>query len=216
MLFHEIVKLGEKMDIKVDEITARTKLEDIIDPQRFVISHPTYKLVPIELREKAPVQFMFFRPNGLYIFSAVLEKRFVRDHCMFCIFRVISEVEKRQRRLGYRLSTVLDVTLYVRGEDTEKQQKLMAKVLNIAERGVLLSCFNPLPVGKKISARIQLGGKDLVIFCAEVLRCEPPDKKNDPYLIALQFKSSSIWDQTYIRKYIFKQQIMQRKREKEE
>ncbi|MHB1313905.1 MAG: flagellar brake protein [Christensenellales bacterium] len=213
MFLHEIVKIGEIMDMKAADITTRTKLEDFIDQNRFVISNPTYRLAPLAIGVEDPVIFIFYRPDGMYSFKAVLEERFVRNTALFCVFRIITEVEKKQRRFSYRLPVVLNVTLYQAGANGEAQKELIqAKLLNLSEDGALLRCLQPLTEGTPLSIKIMLDRRELLTICAKVLRCEPPDSKKDPCVIAVQFVDCSPGEQACIRKYVFSQQIIQRKR----
>ncbi len=212
MLLSQIIQLGEMMDVKVGDITTRTKLQDMLGGERFVIFQPTHKCVPVIFNENESVRFTFYRSNGVYAFFAVLEERFTRENLRLCVFRPVSEVEKNQRRYGYRLPVILNISLKVITRDPEeKQLEILGKTINISEKGVLFSCFEPLARGTQASIQLKLERNDLLILNAEVLRCEPPIKKNEPYTVAVQFLNCTKQEQTHIGRYILKRQIFERK-----
>jgi len=212
MQLSQIAQIGEMMDIRIGDITTKTKLQELLEHERFVVSYPTHRLVPIALEENESVRFSFARPNGMYTFQAAFEERFTRDKLKFCIFQAISDVEKNQRRYGYRLSVVLNISLRViETEKDERPPEILAKTVNLSEKGALFSCYQRLSKGTKIAMQLRLDKYDVLFVNAEVLRCEPPIRKNEPYLIAVQFFNYSKQDQAHIGRYILKRQIIQRK-----
>jgi c-di-GMP-binding flagellar brake protein YcgR len=212
MLLSQIVQVGEMLDIRVEDVTTKTKLQEILDSERFVVSYPTYRMIPMLLDENETVRFSFARSNGMYTFQAVFTEKFTRDNLKYCIFQAITEVEKNQRRYGYRLPVVLNISLRVIESDKdEKSPEILAKTVNLSEKGALFSCYQRFSKGTKLAMQLRLDKYDVLFINAEVLRCEPPIRKNEPYLIAVQFYNYSKQDQTHIGRYILKRQIIQRK-----
>lgn len=212
-MLKEYIQLGEMMDIEVAGVTTKTKVQDLLDDDIFIVSQPTFKLIPILINPKDDVRFTFFRSNGVYSFQAEFIERVKRENLSLCLFKAISKVEKKQRRYGYRLPIILHlmVKLLDETQEGENNREIKAKTINISEKGILFSCFKPFERGSKLLINLQLEKFDQLFLQAEVLRCERPEQKNDPFLIAVQFCNSSKSDQLHIGRYILKRQIFERK-----
>jgi len=217
MFLSDIVQIGEMLDVRVGDIITKTKLQDMLEHERFVVLAPTLRLVPVIVEENETVRFTFVRPNGVYSFQAVLEERFAKDNVKLCLFRAVTEVEKSQRRYGYRLPVVLNISLHrAETEIDEKPPDILAKTINLSERGALFSCFERFYKGTKLLLQMHLEKNDVLALYAEVVRCEPPIKRSEPYLIAVQFYDYSRKEQAHIGRYILKRQIIQRKLQESE
>ncbi len=212
MSFEQIAQLGETMEIRAGNISTKTTLQDILDANRFVMLQPTYKLAPVMIDYEEPVRFFLFRPNGVFSLDAVLEERYKQDEIALCRFRAVSGVKRIQRRYSYRLAVVLDVVIRPMTLDMNmKEPGIPGKTLNISEKGVCFVCHERFARGRKLSLQLDLISDGVMTLNAEVLRCELPMQKNDPYIIGAQFIDPPEWEQVYLRKFIIKRQVFQRK-----
>lgn len=210
MQFSEVITIGENMWIRSGDVTARTKLEDLLDAERFAVSHPTYRLLPLELRENQPVDFMFSRDNGMFSFSAVFEKRVSRGNVRFCVFRAISEVEKNQRRLGYRLAIVLDAVLTLDAEPPDRPVHIKAKTINISTTGALFAMKEPIEPETAVSLRISLRYNEAVMLNAQTVRVDDPTVRGGLYGVAVKFIDPPKNVQSRLGRFIMQRQILQR------
>lgn len=210
-MLKDYIQLGETMDIEVAGVATKTKVQDLLDDDQFIVSQPTVKLIPLVINANDSVRFTFFRPNGIYMFQAELVERVKKGNLSLCIFKATSAIEKKQRRYGYRLPIILQLTVKTIAENDEKEIEYKAKTVNISEKGILFSCFKFFEKGTKLMVNLILEKFDQLLLQAEVVRCEPPEQKTDPYLIAVQFCNCSKSDQMHIGRYILKRQIFERK-----
>jgi len=213
-MLKDYIELGETMDIEVDGVSTKTKVQEVLKNDLFTVLQPTVKLVPLMVKPDDIVRFTFYRPNGVYSFQAELVERISRENLRLYLFKVVSEIEKKQRRFGYRLPVILNATLRMIEDSMEagdKSCEFRAKTINLSEKGILLSCYEQFERGTKLLIQLRLERNDQLILLAEVLRCEPPIQKNDPYTIAVQFYNCSKTDQMHIGRYILKRQIFERK-----
>ena len=212
-MLKDYIQLGDTLDIEAGDVTTKTKVQDIAENERFAVLQPTYKLVPVMIQEFERVRFTFYRSNGIFSFLAVLDEKIIRDNLRMYVFRLVSEIEKKQRRYGYRLPVVLPAELKLLDQDGQSNEKLLeykAKTINLSEKGVLFSCFECLEVGTRLMINMRMDQTPLALL-AEVVRCEPPLQKNDPYAIAVKFYDCSKRDQMFIGRYILKKQISDRR-----
>ncbi len=209
-MLKDYIQLGDTLDIEVGDVTTKTKVQDMGENERFSVSPPTYKLAPVMIQEFERVRFTFYRSNGIFSFLAVLDEKIIRDNLRMYVFRLVSEIEKKQRRYGYRLPVVLPADLKLLDQEDEKPTEYKAKTINISEKGVLFSCFERFDVGTRLMISMKMDGA-LLALLAEVVRCEPPLQKTDPYAIAAKFYDCAKRDQMFIGRYILKKQISDRR-----
>ena len=213
MHFDEIVTVGELMELQIDDLAVKTKLQDVLENHQFTVFHPTLKGVPIPLIRHDIVKICFYRPNGIFSFEAKINDWYIKNHIQLCELEAVTEVTKFQRRKSFRLPIMLTVTLKRLDGDEEEQSKIYkARTVDISEDGMLLSCFQSFPNGTPISAEIRLPDMQTRVFKTEVLRCEKPFNDNDPHNMVLLFLNCSQHDRTYLARFIMRQQIIARKK----
>jgi c-di-GMP-binding flagellar brake protein YcgR len=207
------LKVGETLELRIGAIVSKTKLEGVIDEDHFVVTQPSYRMIPLHFSTGEEVQFSFLRDDGLYAFWAVYEARELREGWRICYFRAVSEVKKNQRRHSYRLPIVLDVLIRIQLSDEDPQafRELNASTVNLSEEGAALACYTRLPVRTKLLLNIRLQQNDTVFLRAEVMRAELPANRGDPYIIACKFTNLSRRLRLHISKFILQRQIRDRK-----
>lgn len=212
MRFEEIVKIGEIMELNINDLCLRTKLQEMQEQGRFTVFHPTLKGVTVPLAEGDVLNIRFYRNTGIFEFDAKVLSWFVEGKLKLCMLEAITEVIKSQRRKSYRLPIVLKVLLWRADDTSEKPKKYKAKTVDISEHGMLLTCFEGFDSGTSILAEVQMSSTESRIFEAEVLRCEQPFEASDPQKTVLLFVNCSQSDRMYLGRFILKQQILERKK----
>lgn len=214
MKLEDIVKIGEIFEVKLGEAKVRTKLQEILELDEFVVFQPTVKGIPIWTNEDEIFRFAFYRTNGVYLFEAELIEAFTEDGLNLCLFHVISEVEKNQRRECYRLPIVLDVTIAEerKDEDEDEPEKYKGKTSELSEKSIKFSCYNEFKPETMVTVSIKLTEKKTITLKASVYRHRAPEKKHDPHVMVLLFVDCSDYHRSYISRFIMHQQILARRK----
>ena len=212
MRFDELVHLGELFEVHYGDITIRTKMQEIVSDKEFVVLQPTLRGVPVRAEDQ-DVTFTFYRSNGCFRFSARIYPPYQKGKLMLCRAERVSEVEKIQRRLCYRLPIVLDVYLYELDDVGEPlDTRYRAKTNDLSEKSVSVSCFTCFEEGTFLGVAIHLSATEKVMLRAKVLQCHKPVQPTDPYDIVLLFSNHNEKDRSFLRRYIFNQQVQLRKK----
>lgn len=212
MRFDEIVKVGELMELTYQDLSMRTKLQDIKENGRFTIFHPTVKGITVPFTEGDTLTVRFYRNTGIFTFEAKVRSWSIDGKLKLCTLEATTEVTKFQRRKGYRLPIVLRVLLWRMDDASEKPKKYKAKTVDISEIGILVTCFENFEAGTKLFANVQFTSTENRVYETEVLRCEKPFDSNEPLKTVLIFQNCSQSDQTYLGRFIMHQQILARKK----
>lgn len=217
MYAHEMMAIGELMEIKINNGFFKTKLQDLYDDGRFTVFHPTVKGLPIMIETGDTYTLRFCRTNGIYSFDALLLDWYTKDDIRLCLFESKTELVKAQRRQSYRLPIRLDVTLRLEKEKgDQKMPAIKGKTVDLSEHGMLLTCFAHLETDTLVIADLKLSPVDTIALKAKVLRCEKPFDKKDPFRIVLLFVGSSDRQKSDLGRYILRQQIIARKKNNQE
>lgn len=212
----EIIAVGERMEIKINNAFIRTKLQEMYDNGRFTAFHPTVKGLPVMLDTGDVFALRFYRPNGVFTFDAQLLDWYKKNEIRLCLFEPKTEVSKVQRRQSYRLPTVLDVVLRMAEKEGEEDRLIKGKTVDLSEHGVLLTSFACLPEDAKVFIELKLSPSETMGLPAKVLRCEKPFDRKDPFKIVLLFTNSSDRQRADLGRYILHQQIIARKKKNQE
>lgn len=212
MRFDEIVTLGERFELQNGDETVRTTLQEIVSDTEFIVLQPTIQGVPVRA-EDHNVTFVFYRPNGCYRFEARISPPFKKDNIMLCRVWLASEVKRIQRRQYYRLPIDLDVFLHELDEIGEPlDKKYRGRTKELSEKSVAVSSFQEFEEDTLLGVEIKLSGTGTVMLKASVLTCRKPLKDTDPYDIVLVFTDYREKDRAFLRRYIFNQQVLLRKK----
>jgi len=212
----EVVKLGEILDLNVGKVTVRTKLQEMISDSEFVVLQPTLKGVPVRA-EDGEVTCTFYRPTGCFSFSAHMFEPFRKGELSLCRIERISEIKRLQRRQYYRLPIVLDLTLYdSQAEDKQNAQRWHAKSINLSEKAIAISCFSTFADGTPLTLDIELMPSQIITWAAVVLRGRRALRPTDPNEYVLLFVDQDVKVQSFLRRFIFRQQTLKRKKNNED
>ncbi len=216
MYVEEIIAVGERMEIKINNVFIRTKLQELYDNGRFTVFHPTVKGLPVMLETGDVFALRFYRPNGVFTFDALLVDWYSKDDIRLCLFEPKTGVSKVQRRQSYRLPIVLDVAVRLADEDADENKPAKGMTVDLSEHGVLLTSFTWMPVDTKVFVELKLSPSQTMGLNAKVLRCEKPIDKKQPFKIVLLFTNSSDRQRADLSRYILRQQINTRKKTNQE
>lgn len=209
MLLKDVVKIGEVLEIALDEGSTRTKLLEILEGGEFVVFQPTFKGLLVWSDFDQVLSFTFSRSDGVFTFDAQMKKTFVKEDLRVCRFKQVTPVKKHQRRHAYRLPIVLKTLIECVDEEQieETRQVYKGKTVNLSEKSVQLTCFDSLPEDTLVSATIYLNECSSIMLRAKVFRCSESKEENGPYDIVLLFVDCTERDLVNLRRFILRQQI---------
>lgn len=217
MYAQDIMTIGELMEIKIDKVFIKTKLQELSEDGRFTVFHPTIKGLPVMLETGEMFTMRFYRPNGIFTFDALLEDWYTKDDIRLCRFMSCTEVAKAQRRQSYRLPIVLDVAIRLKdAADEEADRVYKGKTVDLSEHGMLLTCFACFPMDTEVYAELKLSPVRTIALHAKVIRCEKSAERENPHRIVLLFMGRSDRQRTELSRYIMHQQIIARKKKNQE
>lgn len=212
MLLNEIARLGDTLQINVGTVSTKTKLVEFIDDERFEVSRPTLKLVPIRMDEGTGARFWLAKPNGIFTFDAAFESHSVSGKVYLCRFRITTQVEKNQRRSAYRLPIVMRaIALPIDADGGLQARRIPITTVNLSEDGICFTTFTQLNEQQNIVLQLRLEDNSMMILNAQLLRREDPLKKSDPIVYAAQFHKVTKRDQIQLSRFILTRQILERK-----
>ncbi len=217
MVLSQVASLGEMFKIELDELVTRTKLQDIIDDENFIVFQPTVHGIPLRSKNMQPMRFSFYRDNGLFVFDAVMEKSFTKDNLRVCQFKIISDIQKQQRRSSYRLPVVLDAKVNLSQPEVDipgDPEIYEVQTRDLSDGGMSFTCFEYFPPGTLIDIYLPLNYEARLTLTGKIIRCFLPSEKTVKYNVSVQFINIPSRDQAKISRYIFQTQIKKRNRVK--
>jgi len=203
--------IGEK--IQIDHIDAkghmqeyRSQVVDIHDGDFMDVLIPIHKSRDVYLSQNSIVKIVSVKGDAIYEFKAVIqEKLFGRVPLLR--LKVISEVNKIQRRDSYRLKLMRDIE--VRRVENLQEKKLGEKfrcnLHDMSTGGILISTNKELQEGDMLEATIGLNGAQLVVYGIIVRRTLTVSHKA-PYSYGVKFDKMSEFDKNKLTKFIFEEQ----------
>ena len=157
------------------------------------------------------------RPTGCYRFHAKLLEPFRKGDLSLCRVERISEIKRLQRRQYYRLPIVLDLTLYdSQAEDKETAKRWRAKSIDLSENAVAISCFSTFEDGTPLTLEIELMPSQIITQPVVVLRSRPALRPTDPNEYVLLFVDQDVKVQSFLRRFIFRQQTLRRRKDNDD
>jgi c-di-GMP-binding flagellar brake protein YcgR len=135
-MLSDVLKLGDKIDVTHLDKTgkaaynARTYVSQLIDFVSLDVIHiatPIVSSTPIILNVGENYQLCFYSSKGLFQCNCVILKNQREGNIIVAVVRVITNLEKYQRRQYFRLECIHDITYRV---ITEEEQILEKKLKN--------------------------------------------------------------------------------------
>lgn len=213
MGFRDLLRIGELLEIEAGGSRARTKLQEILEDDNFIVLQPTVRGVPLRPEPDEPLRVTFCREDGVYAFDAVMLSMFRKEDMRLCLFKPVTEIEQIQRRQYYRFPAVLDVFMEKCDDKEVERKRYRAKTIDISENAMLLTCFTSFHEGTDFDIKIKLSEQETMELGGTVIRCQTPLVKDDPYKMVIVFDELSPLLRLKLRRYILEKQIMARKKE---
>jgi|GEM_PF-815759 len=209
--------IGEK--IQIDHIDIKGLLQeytsqvvDLHGKDFMDVLIPIHKNQDVYLRVDSIVKIVLPKGDAVYEFKAVVyEKLFGRVPLLR--LKMISEVNKIQRRNFYRLKLMRDIEArkLLKAADQEKDQgKKFGEIFNcylndISAGGVQISTKEDIQEGDTLEMRIDLNGIELVAYGIIVRRTLTVSPRA-PFSYGVKFDKLSESDKNKLSKFVFEEQ----------
>ena len=248
-MFREVLKLGDKIDIRhilksgVTYPNAKTyvsQLIDTIDNEVIHIATPIMNSTPIILNVGEYYNLCIYTAQGLYQCNCVVLKNQRENNILISIVKIVSNLERIQRREYFRLECILRSDYHVTTDEDEKiikkvtaddfsnnEERLEYKkrllqidsewvpstVLDISGGGLRFTSSLLHTSGDKIKVRLELSmasGLKIMILGANMLHSNRIYNKAGVYEHRVEFSNILKKDREEIIKYIFEQERKRR------
>lgn len=247
---HNILHIGNKVDVvrldkngrvvHPDKVYA-SQLMDIIDDKTISITMPIYYNNTVMLNTGEKYRLTFYTPKGPYQCNCVMLSPYKEDSIIIAALKMISSLEKLQRRQYYRLECLLDIEYrqvtqqeqellddlkHDRFDDPEKKAEanriisemdntwLKASINDLSGGGARFNSAEPLNPGDKIKIKLNFvtGGQHKKLQVgAKVIASGKLLSNPGKYENRVEFTEIGRADREDLIKYVFEQERKRRK-----
>lgn len=203
--------IGEK--IQIDYMDERGQLQEYVsqvvelnDNDFLNILIPIYRTQDVALRQDSIITLVIPKGEAVYEFKAVVyEKLFQRIPLLR--LKIISEVNKIQRRNFFRLKMMRDVQVRLIEDIKEKRygEKIICNLRDISAGGILISANKEFQENALLELILDLNGIELIAYGTIVRRTLTVSHKY-PYAYGVKFDKMSEFDKNKVMKFIFEEQ----------
>lgn len=192
-----IIKLGDKVRIKVSKHWYSTTVEDVEDSANFFVSPLFVAQSRLHLEKGKTYTVGTVKNTGLYEWDAlVLETDCLglNQNVPMTKLRLVSEPRRNQRRNAFRVGVMVDIVVRPADGSTDGEERpgYPAKTLNISEDGLLFLAAGNFSLGDVVSVDIAINrygmNETLKGVKAEVVRSSPPGANGKTVQIGVAFK----------------------------
>jgi len=222
------IVIGDIVDLTSpnDGIPYRTKVEDIIGSNLYTVSLPSSGGQPMVIHPNDEINLTFYRETGKYTIRVVAQGFSRRDELRLVTLMQVSEPEKDQRRMYFRLPVSLRVVLFEYTSSFEtirmtREQIAEAKIIametvgtkDMSVTGVGVLAKNEYDPGRKFILDIYFDDKRKeqakpFVICAEVMRADF-EKRSRSHHLGMHFFGQTPGMSEYLARYLVKQQQIQ-------
>ncbi len=215
-LFSEL-KIGEKLEIEpLREDRRQVTSKNIIVSQlldtkedKLYISSPILKGAPYPLYVGNRIKVIFLREDkGIYSFVAEIKKK-IQARLTIYVIEPISEAEKTQRRIFYRLDITRKATFRLLSEDEDIIIEAATK--DISGGGIKAISRKPIATGKNVACTLYLSDECILTLQGNVVRCVIDTNTGD-YQLGISFLEGNDGARNRIVSFIFEKQRELRKK----
>jgi c-di-GMP-binding flagellar brake protein YcgR len=189
-----IVKLGDRVQIKIGDIWYNTIVERLSDDSSFYISCPISKEMRVLPEMNGTCLISVTNTNGIYEFDVLVTQIDSSDNVLLIGLKIASEPRKIQRRNAFRINVMVGIRVIELNESSDAEEpgyQDYTKTLNLSELGMLFLSKKSYAEGAQLKCDIFLDkfGFDMVIreIIASVVRCEYTGDKGELYKIGVSF-----------------------------
>ncbi|MDR0490925.1 MAG: flagellar brake protein [Oscillospiraceae bacterium] len=223
-----LINVGDVVDLTStnDGIPYRTKIDDYKGRGLFSVGIPSSGGQTMSVHTDDVLFLTFYRETGRYTIQVKVVGFSRRDESRFMTLMQITEPEKDQRRMYFRLPVSLHVVLREYSESFAAARPLRGQIVeakvialetagtkDISVTGVAVLAKNDYEMGKKFILDIYFDekprekGKPFVI-CAEIMR-KDFDQRSKSYRLGMHFFGQNNNMSEYLARYVLKQQQKQ-------
>lgn len=177
-----------------------SQVEDVINENEFVISLPLYKSNTLRLNVGDRIKITFTHDHGLYVFEGETVKEIVEGDLLLYRIRVISEIQRIQRREYFRVTTNVPIVYQYVSHSGEVYGQGITK--DLSGGGVKFVCSEKLHVGDIINIYINFEEEIEINTMGKVIRCDKTEAEK--YEVSLNFINLDFAQRESLIKYIFK------------
>jgi len=230
-LINSILDLGNKVEVlkktglQIVEHSLYSKVQDIVSEDEIIISTPIEngKIVPLE--KMGEYYLSVYTDKGLYRCEALVSNRYKEGNMYYASLKLLTKLQKFQRRQYYRLDCVLKFKLKYLEEDQKEETKEGTKeevwhdavFLDISGGGLRFNTDIQLISGETIICHLTLnyeGNEKNLFVKSKVIVCNAVDFKTNSFEARAFFDDISNEDREVVIRYIFDEERKRRKKEK--
>lgn len=222
-LINSIVDLGNKVEVlkktglQIVEHSLYSKVQDIVSEDEIIISTPIEngKIIPLE--KMGEYYLSVYTDKGLYRCEALVSNRYKEGNMYYASLKLLTKLQKFQRRQYYRLDCVLKFKFKYLEEEQEEEVWHDAVFLDISGGGLRFNTDIQLLSGEMIVCHLTLnyeGSEKNLFLNSKVIVCNAVDFKTNSYEARAFFDDISNEDREVVIRYIFDEERKRRKKEK--
>ena len=224
----KVIVVGDIVDLTSsdDGIPFRTKVEDLRGGRLFSASVPSSGGIPMMVHMDDELYMTFYRESGRYTVRIKVVGFDRKDEIRYMLFTQISEPEKDQRRMYFRLPVNIGVVMCEYHENIEEDMPVIEEIdeahivvletvgsKDLSITGIAVLAKNDYELGDKFILRINFDTrqsketKPFIIF-AEVMR-KDFDYRSNSFRLGMHFFGQTQSMSEFLAKYVLKQQTQQ-------
>ncbi len=183
-----------------------SQVVDLKDEDFVEVLIPMHKSRAVYLREDSLVKILAARGDAVYEFKAVVYERLF-GRVPLLRLKIISDVNKIQRRDFYRLKMMRDVEVRFIDNLQEKEfsEKFKCNLHDLSAGGILISTKKEFQEGDMLELTLDLNGTEIIAYGIIVRRIFNAGHKA-PYSYGVKFDKMSEFDKNRVTKFIFEEQ----------
>ncbi|HWR61774.1 MAG TPA: PilZ domain-containing protein, partial [Clostridia bacterium] len=184
----------------------RSQVVDIHEGDFMDVLIPIHKSREVYFRQDSIVKLVSAKGDAIYEFKAVIQEKLFGRVPLLRV-KIISEVNKIQRRDSYRLKLMRDIEARHIEDIQGKKfgEKFRCNLHDISTGGILVSTNKEFQEGDMLEVTIGLNGLYLVTYGIIVRRTLTVSHKA-PYSYGIKFDKMSEFDKNKLTKFIFEEQ----------
>lgn len=196
---NEVIKVGDKVDLYLGKGPYyRTTIDAVEGGRDYVVTIPSYRSIPIIVRQGQRIQMFFYRNNGRYAMNVRVMDFEMDGQVRLMRLRSLGEPEKQQRRESFRFHTSRKVIVRpfvmgpfpMRPDPEEADEMEEATTFNISATGIAIKTNRRYEHEERFYLQIYLNpeGPPLETLCRvrQIGRVDPVTS-NGPYYIGAMF-----------------------------
>lgn len=223
------ISIGTRLELEIlnnsGERVGNVFVSQLLEYQEdgtMVISSPITGSRVVFIPDGVTIRLTFVHPiQGLLGFTAVVSSKEYRGKIAVMTVKPDAEIIKIQRRMHFRLEIVLDAAILPAdaaddAEAAEKSEPVRAYTKNISGSGVCLVTEKEFPKYSEIVIELELTDGKQIKAKGIIVRSQMIDvRKGKNYELGVNFTEISKKDQDALIRYIFEQQRLLLKKDKE-